>query len=90
MPEDLDEGCEEIRDAFPQLLDVGVLISGALVSVDRNSLVDDFPKQVLLLAEGLHHELLEVFGEKLEAVLVGKDDHVPASLPVGQVVPGKG
>ena len=39
-------------------------------------LVDDVAVEIELLAERLHDELLEVFGEQHERVLVGQDDHV--------------
>lgn len=38
--EDFDEGCEEVVDAFAELLDVGVLVGGAFVAVDGDALVD--------------------------------------------------
>ena len=38
---DLDEGGEEVVHAVAELLDVGVLVGGALVAVDGDALVDD-------------------------------------------------
>ena len=46
--------------------------------------------EVEFLAERLHDELLEVFGEQDERVLVGQDDHVLFALAVARVVPGEG
>ncbi len=74
--QDLDERDEEVRDALAQLLDVGVLVGRALVAVDGDALVHDVALEVLLLAERLHDELLEVAREEEQPVLVGEDDHV--------------
>jgi hypothetical protein len=76
--EDLDEGDEEVVHAVAELLHVGVLVGRALVAVDRDALVHDVALEVVLLAERLHDELLEVAREELEAVLVGQHDHVLA------------
>ena len=67
-----------------------MLVGGALVAVDGDALVDDVALEVVLLAEGLHHELLEVAGEEEEAVLVGEDDHVLGAAAVGGEVPHEG
>ena len=85
--EHFDEGDEEVVDALAELLHVGVLVGGALVAVDGDALVDDVAVEVLLLAERLHDELLEVAGEEQEAVFVGEDDHVFLPLAVAGVVP---
>ena len=86
----VDEGDEEVLHALPQLLHVGVLVGRALVAVDGDALVDDAPLQVELLAEGLHHELLEVAREEQQAVLVGQDDHVLRAAAVGREIPHEG
>ena len=38
---DFDECGEEVMDSVTELLDVGVLVSGAFVAVDCDALVDD-------------------------------------------------
>ena len=86
----LDEGDEEVRHPLAQLLDEGVLVGRALVPVDGDPLVDGVAREVLLLAERLHHELLEVAGEEEEPVLVGEDDHVLPAAPFRLAVPGEG
>ena len=87
---DLDEGDEEVVHAVAQLLDIGVLVGGALVAVDGDALVDLVAVEVEFLAEGFHDELLEVFGEQEQAVLVGQDDHVLERRAAAGVVPHEG
>ena len=58
--EDVDKGDEEVVDAVTELLDVGMLVCGAFVAVDGESLVDGVSVEVEGFAEGFHDELLEV------------------------------
>jgi hypothetical protein len=88
--EDADEGGEEVGQAVAQLLDVGVLVGGALVAVDGEALPDLAALAIEALAEGLHDELLQVLREQDQAVGVGEDDHRLAAVAVGQLVPGEG
>lgn len=87
---DFDEGGEEIVHAVAELLDIGVLVGGAFVAVDGDALVDDFAVEVEFFAEGLHDELLEVFAEENEAVLVGEDNHVFGAFALADVIPHEG
>ncbi len=86
----LDEGDEEVVHALAELLDVGVLVGRALVAVDRDPLVHRAALAVEFLAEGLHHELLEVAGEEEQPVLVRKDDHVLGAASVRREMPHEG
>ncbi len=88
--QNLDEGCEKIKNPFAQLLDIGVLVRGPLVAVHGDALIYRFSRQIEFLAEGFHHQLLEISTEEEEAVLVGQDDHVLGSLAAGGVVPHRG
>ena len=85
----LDEGGEEVRHAVSKLLHVGVLVGGALVAVDGDTLVHHGAVQVLLLAQRLHHQLLQVTAEQGETVLVRQDHHVPSALASAGLVPGQ-
>jgi len=85
--QDLDERREEVRDPLAELLDERVLIGRSLVPVDGDPLVDRVPREVLLLPERLHDELLEVAGEEEEPVLVRKDDHVLQAAPPRLAIP---
>ena len=87
---DLDEGGEEVVHAVAELLDIGVLVGGAFVAVNGDALIDDVAVEVELFAEGLHDELLEVFAEEDEAVLVGEDDHVFGAFALADVIPHEG
>ena len=87
---DFDEGGEEIVHAVAELLDIGVLVGGAFVAVDGDALVDYFAVEVEFFAEGLHDELLEVFAEEDEAVLIGEDDHVFGAFALADVIPHEG
>ena len=71
-----DEHDEEVRHPLAELLDVGVLVRRALVAVDRQPLLDAVALEVELLAERLHHQLLQVAAEKQQPVLVRQHDHV--------------
>ena len=82
------EGHEEVVDAIAQLLHVGVLVGGALVAVDGQTLVHHLAIAVELLAEALHHQLLQVAAEHLQAVAVGQHHHVPLATPIPGPVPG--
>ena len=64
-----------------------MLVGGALVSVHGQSLVDHLSVQIQFLAQGLHDELLEVFGEEFEAVFVGENHHVLGSPTFPEEVP---
>ncbi len=46
--------------------------------------------EVVLLAQRLHDELLQVLGEQGQAVLVGDDDHVLGPAAVCGVIPHQG
>lgn len=87
---DLDEGGEEVVHAIAELLDIGVLVGGAFVAVNGDALIDDVAVEIELFAEGLHDELLEVFAEEDEAVLVGEDDHVFGAFALADVIPHEG
>lgn len=67
-----------------------MLVGGTLVAVDGDALVDDVAVEVVLLADGFHDELLEVFAEQHEAVLVGEDDHVLGTFAVAGLIPHEG
>ena len=47
----------------------------------------DLPVEVALLAERFHDELLEIFREEREAILVGQHDHVFFPAPIAGKVP---
>ena len=57
---DLDEGREKVVHAVAQLLDIGVLVGGAFVAIDRDALVHNLAIEIEFLAERLHDELLKV------------------------------
>ena len=57
---DLDEGREKVVHAVAQLLDIGVLVGGAFVAIDRDALVHGLAIEIEFLAERLHDELLKV------------------------------
>ena len=88
--EDFDEGDEKVVHAVAQLLDVGVLIGGALVAVNGDALVHDVTLEVVFFADGFHHKLLEVTRKEEEAVFVREDDHVLGPATVGGVMPHEG
>jgi hypothetical protein len=85
-----DEGDEEVGHPLPQLLYIGMLISGPLVTVNRNALVDDVAIQVFFFTEGFHHQLLQIAGKQQQTVFVGQHYHVFFPLAVARVVPGTG
>ena len=68
---DLDKGRKKVVHPVAQLLDVGVLVGGSFVAVDRDALVHDLAVKIVFLAERLHDELLEVFRKQHERILVG-------------------
>src|SRR5574341_1020437 len=88
--EHLDEGREEIVHSLPELLYVGVLVRGPFVPVHGEALVHDLAIEVLFLAQGLHDELLEIFGEEHQAVSIRKDHHIFLPGSSCGVIPGKG
>ncbi len=67
-----------------------MLVGGAFVSINGDALVDDVAVEVVLFAQRLHDELLEIFGKEDERVLVGEDDHVLFALAVSGAVPRDG
>ena len=89
VPEHAHEGHEEVRRPVAQLLDERVLVRRALVAVDGQPLVDDAAREVLLLADRLHDQLLQVAAEEEQPVLVGQDDHGLRAAPLADRVPGE-
>ena len=87
--EHLDEGHEEIVDTITQLLHIGVLIGGALVAINGKTLVHHLAGTIELLAEALHHQLLQVAAEHLQAIPVGEHHHVAPPLAATGHVPGR-
>ena len=86
---DLDEDREEIVHAVAELLDIGMLVGGTLVAINRDALVDGVAIEIERLAERLHEELLEILREQHERVLVGQHDHVLFATTVSDVIPSK-
>ncbi len=72
---------------FAELLHIGVLVGRALVAVNGDALMHDVAIEILFLAERLHDELLQVFGEQHETVLIRQHDHVFGSLAVSGEIP---
>ena len=66
-----------------------MLVRGALVAVYGDALADFVAIQVQPFAEGFHNELLKVFGEEHQGILVGENHHVLFPLAVGGLVPGQ-
>src|SRR4051812_26363380 len=81
---------EEITDAFTKLLDVGVLIGRAFITVNGNSLVYDLTHPVFLLPQRFHHQLLKVAGKELKTVLIGQNDHILGTFTVTGSKPSQG
>ena len=65
------EGHEKIQDAVAQLLHVRMLIGRALVAVNRNALVHNLSIKVPFFSQRFHHQLLQIFAEQRQPVLVG-------------------
>ena len=59
-----------------------MLVCGSLVAVDGDALIHLVAVTVESLAQGLHHQLLEVAAEHLEAIAIGKHHHVATSFAV--------
>ena len=55
--------------------------------IPTQTLIDALALEVQAFAERLHDQLLQVAAEQQQAILVGKDDHVPLPLPITSVVP---
>ncbi len=66
-----------------------MLVRGALVAVHGNALADFVALQVQPLAEGFHNELLEVFGEEHQGILIRENHHILFPLAAGGLVPGQ-
>ena len=66
------------------------MVGGAFVAVDGEALMDSVAVEIEFLAQGLHDELLQVFGEEHQRVLVGKNHHVFLTLAIGAGIPGEG
>ena len=64
-----------------------MLVGRALVAIDRDALIDGVAVEVEFFAQRLHDELLEIFGEEHQAVLVGEHHHVLAALGVACEIP---
>ena len=88
--EGLDEGHKEVVEAIAQLLHISVLVGGSLVAVDSQALVHGLPLAVAVLAEGLHHELLQVAAEHLQTIAIGQHHQVAAALAFAGGIPGGG
>ena len=88
--EHLDEVHKEVVDAIAQLLHVGVLVGGTLVAIHRQALVHHLAAPIKLLAEGLHHQLLQVAAEHLQPIPVGQHHHVSLALAAARHPPGGG
>ena len=67
-----------------------MLVGGSLVAVDSQALVHGLPLAVAILAEGLHHQLLEVAAEHLQTIAVGEHHQVAAALAFAGGIPGGG
>ena len=59
-----------------------MLVCGSFVAVDGDPLIDLVAVTIESLAQGLHHQLLEVTAEHLEAIAIGKHHHVATSFAV--------
>ena len=67
-----------------------MLVGAALVAIHGDALIDHGTGQIVLLAEALHDELLQVFAEEHQTVLVRQHDHVLQALATTGVVPHEG
>jgi hypothetical protein len=85
--QDLDKGDEEIVHAIAELLDIGMLVRGALVSIYGDTLVDDSAGKIFFFTERFHDKLLKIPREELKTVLIGKYHHVLGAIAVSSVVP---
>ena len=69
------EGADKVDKAviraFAQLLNHRVLVGGAFIAVDGQTLMDDPSTAIAFLAEGFHDQLLEIAAEEGESVFVG-------------------
>ena len=57
-----------------------MLVGRALVAVNGNALVHHLAAAVVLLAEALHHQLLEITAEHLQPIAIGEHNHVALAL----------
>ena len=64
-----------------------MLVGGPFVAVDRNSLLDAAAIEIELLAERLHHQLLQIAAKQKQTVFVRKDDHVLLPFSVRRGIP---
>ena len=87
IPQHLDEGDKKIVNAVAELLNIGVLIGRAFVAIDGNALVNRAPVAVVLFAERLHDELLQVARNQLEPIFVGQYHQIATADSVGGFVP---
>ena len=65
-------------------------VGAALVAEDVQALVHDVSVQVELLAQALHHQLLQIARQQDQAVRIRHDDHVPIALAAAGDVPHGG
>ena len=67
-----------------------MLIGGTLVAVHGNALVDHAALAIQPLAQRLHHQLLQIAAEHLQAIAIGEHHHVALALAFTSHVPGGG
>ena len=85
--EDFDKDRKEVVHAVAQLLDVGVLVGGPFVAIDSEALKNLATREVVLFADRLHDELLEVAGEEEETIFVGQHHHRLGATAFGEMMP---
>ena len=86
---DFDEGGEEIRHTIAKLLHIGVLVGGAFVAVNGDTLMHLIAIEIELLAERFHDQLLQVFRHQAQRIFVRQDDHVLFAFAIAAVEPRK-
>ena len=84
---DFDERGEEIIHAIAELLHVGMLVGRPLVAVNGNALMDHVAIEIPLLAQRLHHELLEILAHEDETVFIRKHYHILRAFAIARGIP---
>ena len=67
-----------------------MLVGGAFVAINSNALVNHVTVAIQALAQGFHHQLLEVTAEHLQTIAVGQNNHVALTATTTGHVPGGG